>query len=180
MERQEDGRVQHQWSKRVWPGVRRAGLGKAEPGADAGPSAAVRRRLISYGSIRQWLRLVHLAQLLRLRLTGFRSGLAGASFVAVTGAMGDEAGQWRTFGEREIYTSPDVQVRQVDVERAGGEQVWHHVVLLHRVALMVLVDEPGRVLLERRHRLVPDRWGWGAGTEQRSGTQRARGRKRAS
>jgi 8-oxo-dGDP phosphatase len=28
------------------------------------------------------------------------------------------------------------------------------------VALMALVDEQGRVLLVRRHRLVPDRWGW--------------------
>jgi 8-oxo-dGDP phosphatase len=80
--------------------------------------------------------------------------------VAVTGAMGDEAGQRRTFGEREIYSSPDVQVRQVDVELAGGERVWHHVVRLHRVALVALVDEQGRVLLVRRHRLVPDRWGW--------------------
>jgi ADP-ribose pyrophosphatase YjhB (NUDIX family) len=101
-----------------------------------------------------------LAWLLRLRLAGFHSCRAGVSFVAVTGAMGDEAGQWRTFGEREVYSSPDLQVRQVDVELAGGERVWHHVVRLHRVALMALVDEPGRVLLLRRHRLVPDRWGW--------------------
>jgi len=74
--------------------------------------------------------------------------------------MGDEAEQWRTFGERRVYTSPDVQLCQVDVELAGGERVWHHVVRLHRVALLALVDEGGRVLLVRRHRLVPDRWGW--------------------
>jgi ADP-ribose pyrophosphatase YjhB (NUDIX family) len=74
--------------------------------------------------------------------------------------MGDEAGQWRTFGEREVYSSPDVQVRQVDVELAGGERAWHHVVQLHRVALVALVDEQSRVLLVRRHRLAPDRWGW--------------------
>ena len=30
----------------MWPGVRQAGLVKAEPGADAGPGAAQRRRLI--------------------------------------------------------------------------------------------------------------------------------------
>lgn len=77
--------------------------------------------------------------------------------MAVISAMGDEAGRWRTFGEREVYSAPDVQVRQVDVEPAGGERVWHPVVCLHRVALMALVDEPGRVLLLRRHRLVPDR-----------------------
>jgi 8-oxo-dGTP pyrophosphatase MutT (NUDIX family) len=80
--------------------------------------------------------------------------------VAVTGAMGNDAGRWRTFGEREVYSSPDVQLRQVDVELAGGERVWQHVVRLHRVALLALVDEQARVLLVRRHRLVPDRWGW--------------------
>jgi 8-oxo-dGTP pyrophosphatase MutT (NUDIX family) len=53
-----------------------------------------------------------------------------------------------------------VQVCQVDVELTAGERVWHHMVRLHRVALIALVDEPGRVLLVRRHRLVPDRWGW--------------------
>jgi ADP-ribose pyrophosphatase YjhB (NUDIX family) len=74
--------------------------------------------------------------------------------------MGDEAGQWRTFGERDVYISPGVQVRQVDVELVGGERVWHHIVRLHRVALLALVDEQGRVLLVRRHRLVPDQWGW--------------------
>ena len=37
----------------MWPGVRQAGLVKAEPGADAGPGAAQRRRLTcgSYGKI---------------------------------------------------------------------------------------------------------------------------------
>jgi hypothetical protein len=50
--------------------------------------------------------------------------------------MGDEAGHWRTFGERAIYTRPDVQLSQVDVELAGGERVWHHVVRFPRVALM--------------------------------------------
>lgn len=56
--------------------------------------------------------------------------------------------------------SPGVQVRQVDVELSSGERVWHHVVRLHSVALMMLVDDHGRVLLVRRRRLVPDRWGW--------------------
>jgi hypothetical protein len=31
---------------RLWPGVRRAGRSTAEPGADGGPGAAQRRRLI--------------------------------------------------------------------------------------------------------------------------------------
>jgi ADP-ribose pyrophosphatase YjhB (NUDIX family) len=74
--------------------------------------------------------------------------------------MGNEAGQWRTFGEREIYSSPDVPLCQVDVELAGGERAWHDVVRLHRVAMLALLDGQGRTLLVRRHRLVPDQWGW--------------------
>ena len=59
-----------------------------------------------------------------------------------------------------MYQSPEVRVGQVDVEMAGGERVWHHVVRLHRTAMLALVDEQNRVLLVRRHRIVPDRWGW--------------------
>lgn len=90
----------------------------------------------------------------------FRVPPGSVNVRAVTDAIDPGAGSWRTFGEREVYSAPDVQVRQVDVELAGGDRVWHHMVLLHRVALMALVDGPGRVLLVRRHRLVPDRWGW--------------------
>jgi hypothetical protein len=36
----------------VWPGVRWAGLGEAEPGADAGPAARSAAALIHYGLIR--------------------------------------------------------------------------------------------------------------------------------
>jgi hypothetical protein len=63
------------------------------------------------------------------------------SVVAVTGAMGGEAGRWRTFGEQEIYRSPYTWLGQVDVELPGGERFWHDVIRLHRAAAMVLVDE---------------------------------------
>src|SRR6516165_8155304 len=84
----------------------------------------------------------------------------GVSVVTVTGATGGEPGRWRTFGEREIYATPDVWLGQVDVELPGGERFWHHVIRLHRSAAMVLVDDADRVLLLWRHRVVPDRWGW--------------------
>ena len=80
--------------------------------------------------------------------------------MAVSGAMGDEAGQWRKFGERTVHDTPDVQLCQVDVELAHGERVWHHVVRFYRVALLMLLDGEDRVLLVRRHRVVPDQWGW--------------------
>jgi 8-oxo-dGTP pyrophosphatase MutT (NUDIX family) len=79
--------------------------------------------------------------------------------MAVTGAMGGEAGRWRTFGEREIYRSPHTWVGQVDVELPGGERFWHDVIRLHRTA-MVLVDDTDRVMMLWRHRFVQDRWGW--------------------
>ncbi len=74
--------------------------------------------------------------------------------------MSGEPGRWRTFGERAIYESPWVWLGQVDIELPGGERFWHHVVRLHRAAMMVLVDDENRVLLLWRHRFLPDKWGW--------------------
>ena len=87
----------------------------------------------------------------------------GVSVVAVTGAMGGEAGRWRTFREREVYRSPYTWLGQVDVELPGGERFWHDVIRLHRAAVMVLVDEADRVLMLWRHRFV------GVGAAGRSG-----------
>lgn len=78
----------------------------------------------------------------------------------MNGATGDERGRWRTFGERELYGSPELWLGQVDVEWPDGERIWEHVVRLHRTALLALVDVQNRVLLLRRHRYVADRWGW--------------------
>jgi len=41
-----------------------------------------------------------------------------------------------TFGERVIYDNPWVWLGQVDVELPDGERFWHHVVRLHRAAMM--------------------------------------------
>ena len=75
-------------------------------------------------------------------------------------ATGGEASRWKTFGERVIYDNPWVWLGQVDVELPDGERFWHHVVRLHRAAMMVLVDGQDRVLLLWRHRFVQNRWGW--------------------
>jgi len=74
--------------------------------------------------------------------------------------MSDGASRWKTFGERVIYDNPWVWLGQVDVELPDGERFWHHVVRLHRAAMMVLLDDQARVLLLWRHRFVQDRWGW--------------------
>jgi 8-oxo-dGDP phosphatase len=78
----------------------------------------------------------------------------------VTDASGDEAGQWRTFGERTVYDNAWVWLGQVDVELPGGERYWHHVIRLHRTAIVVLLNDQDQVLMLWRHRFVPDRWGW--------------------
>jgi len=78
----------------------------------------------------------------------------------VSDAMSDGASRWKTFGERVIYDNPWVWLGQIDVEIPGGERFWHHVVGLHRAAVMVLVDDQDQVLMLWRHRFVQDRWGW--------------------
>ena len=65
----------------------------------------------------------------------------------MTDADGNDARVWRTFGERVIYDDAWVWLGQIDVELPSGERYWHHVVRLHRAAMMVLLDEQDRVLL---------------------------------
>jgi 8-oxo-dGDP phosphatase len=91
---------------------------------------------------------------------GMTAWPTGVSVGAVADAMSDEPSRWRTFGERVIYDNPWVWLGQIDVEIPGGERFWHHVVRLHRAAVMVLVDDQDRVLMLWRHRFVQDRWGW--------------------
>lgn len=78
----------------------------------------------------------------------------------MTEAASDGLSQWRTFGERAVYESPEVWLGQVDVELPSRERVWQHVVRLHQAVAVVLLDGGGRVLLMRRYRFVQDRWGW--------------------
>src|SRR6202051_1545924 len=60
----------------------------------------------------------------------------------------------RTSGGGGFIDTPWVWLGQVDVELPDGERFWHHVVRLHRAAMMVLLDEQDRVLLLWRHRFV--------------------------
>jgi hypothetical protein len=84
----------------------------------------------------------------------------GVSVVPVTAASDDGSSRWKTFGERTIYDNPWVWLGQIDVELPDGERFWHHVVRLHKAAMMVLLDDQDRALLLWRHRFVQDRWGW--------------------
>ena len=103
----------------------------------------------------------------------------GVNVGVVTGAMSGEPGRWRTFGERELYGTPELWLGQVDVELPGGERVWEPVVRLHQIALLALVDEQSRVLLVRRYRVVADAFGWelpGGLVDEGEGAAEAAGR----
>ena len=72
----------------------------------------------------------------------------------------DEPGGWPRHGERIIVGGPEVWLSEVDVGLPTRERVWLPVVRLFRSAAVALVDDMDRVLLVRRYRFAPDRWGW--------------------
>jgi 8-oxo-dGTP pyrophosphatase MutT (NUDIX family) len=67
---------------------------------------------------------------------------------------------WQIHGDRTVYDNPWVTLALVDVEPPGVERFEHHVVRLQRVAIAAVLDDADRVLMLRRYRFVPDRWGW--------------------
>ncbi|MDA2808989.1 NUDIX hydrolase [Nocardiopsis suaedae] len=68
--------------------------------------------------------------------------------------------QWKIHGERVIYDNKWVQLTLMDIEPPGTPRFEHHVVRLHHVAIAAVVDDQDRVLMLRRYRFVPDKWGW--------------------
>lgn len=66
----------------------------------------------------------------------------------------------RVHGERVVYDNRWVRLALVDVEPPGGRRFEHHVVRLSAVAVAVVLDGDGRVLMLWRHRFVTGQWGW--------------------
>lgn len=67
---------------------------------------------------------------------------------------------WKIHGERTLYDNPWVTLSLVEVEPPGVKRFEHHVVRLHRVAVVAVLDGQDRVLMLWRYRFVPDQWGW--------------------
>jgi 8-oxo-dGTP pyrophosphatase MutT (NUDIX family) len=67
---------------------------------------------------------------------------------------------WQVYGERVVYDNPWVRLALVDVEPPGSKRFEHHVVRLFRVAVAAITDDENRVLMLRRYRFVPDKFGW--------------------
>ena len=83
--------------------------------------------------------------------------------------------RWRVHGEREIYSSPWVNLALTTVEPPGLEPFEHHVVRMPGPAAGCIVTRPAdhndgqqqadaagddEVLLLYRHRFITDSWGW--------------------
>jgi ADP-ribose pyrophosphatase len=69
-------------------------------------------------------------------------------------------GSWRTFGERSAYDNRWVRLSLVDVVAPNGERWEHHVVTLDMVAIALLVNGRGEVLMLHRYRFAVDQWGY--------------------
>lgn len=68
--------------------------------------------------------------------------------------------EWKTHGERQIYTNPWVNLCLVDVEQPDGRRWEHHVVRLRHLAVAAVVNDQREILMMWRHRFVTDAWAW--------------------
>lgn len=68
--------------------------------------------------------------------------------------------RWRIHEEQEVWASPWLSVRRLDVEQPDGRRVDYHAVRLADVAAAVVTDTADRVLLMWRHRFLTDTWAW--------------------
>ena len=78
------------------------------------------------------------------------------------GSVSEEGtSRWRVLGERQVLRQPWLRVHLIDVVHPDGTRYDHHAVRQTAAAVACVVRrEDGAVLLMRRHRLVPDVWGW--------------------
>ncbi|MFB7633600.1 NUDIX hydrolase [Streptomyces sp. NPDC056149] len=68
--------------------------------------------------------------------------------------------QWKTHGERQIYTNPWVNLCLVDVQQPDGRRWEHHVVRLRHLAVAAVLNDRREVLMMWRHRFITDTWAW--------------------
>lgn len=68
--------------------------------------------------------------------------------------------RWRIHGEKQVWGSPWLSVRSLDVEQPDGQRVDYHAVRLSDIAAAVVLDASRRVLLMWRHRFLTDTWAW--------------------
>ncbi|MGW0942805.1 NUDIX hydrolase [Streptomyces sp. NPDC002623] len=68
--------------------------------------------------------------------------------------------EWKTHGERQIYTNKWVNLCLVDVQQPDGRRWEYHVVRLRHLAVAAVVNDRQEVLMMWRHRFITDSWAW--------------------
>ncbi|GAA2841834.1 NUDIX hydrolase [Kitasatospora paracochleata] len=69
--------------------------------------------------------------------------------------------EWQTYGRRQVYGSPWVEVWLDDVDVPGIGRIDHHVIRMPRPSVTsVVTNDVGEFLLLYRHRFITSRWGW--------------------
>ncbi len=68
--------------------------------------------------------------------------------------------EWKTHGERRIYTNEWVNLCLVDVQQPDGRRWEYHVVRLRHLAVAAVVNDRQEVLMMWRHRFITDSWAW--------------------
>jgi 8-oxo-dGTP pyrophosphatase MutT (NUDIX family) len=68
--------------------------------------------------------------------------------------------RWQIHGEQQVWGSPWLSVRSLDVEQPDGMRIDYHAVRLSDVAAAVVLDAKQRVLMLWRHRFLTDTWAW--------------------
>ncbi|QFQ98867.1 NUDIX hydrolase [Streptomyces phaeolivaceus] len=68
--------------------------------------------------------------------------------------------EWKTHGERQVYTNKWVNLCLVDVQQPDGRRWEYHVVRLRHLAVAAVVNDRHEVLMMWRHRFITDSWAW--------------------
>lgn len=68
--------------------------------------------------------------------------------------------EWKTHGERQVYTNKWVNLCLVDVQQPDGRRWEYHVVRLRHLAVAAVVNDQQEVLMMWRHRFITDSWAW--------------------
>ncbi|MEV6819191.1 NUDIX domain-containing protein [Nocardiopsis dassonvillei] len=68
--------------------------------------------------------------------------------------------RWTVHSEEPLYTDQWLDVRVADVEITGGRHLEHRLIRSAPGAGAVVMDDHDQVLLEWRHRFIPDTWGY--------------------
>lgn len=68
--------------------------------------------------------------------------------------------RWKVHSEKPLYADRWLDIRVADVEISGGRHLEHRLIRTGPGAGAVVLNAAGEVLLEWRHRFIPDTWAY--------------------